>query len=98
MEESAPLEKLPRSVVAKLTPRRAKAAAGAKMAGFESVGRQAATTFKQLNTAAMLSLAHERAGQHIKPSAALEIAGLPTGGAENHQLYRRVAQLRQAME
>ena len=48
-------------------PRVAKAAASAKMAGFESIGHQAATTFKQLNSAAMLSLAQDREAEHIKP-------------------------------
>ena len=102
MGESSPTMNKPRPKAAKGTthkaPRAAKAAASAKMAGFEYVGQHAATAFKQLNTAAMLSLAHERAGEHIKPSAALSLAGLPTGNAQNHQLYRRLAQLREAME
>ena len=71
MGESSSKMNKPRPKAAKGTthkaPRVAKAAASAKMAGFESVGHQAATSFKQLNTAAMLSLAHERAGEHIKP-------------------------------
>ena len=57
-----------------------------------------AVTFKKLNSAAMLRLAHERAGLTIKPSVALTHANLPTGDAMNQRLSRRVGQLSKVMD
>jgi hypothetical protein len=99
MEETAPLEKLQRSVVQKkLAPRSAKVKAGAAMAGYDSVGHQDAATFKKLNTAALLILAHERQSKKMMPAAALTHADLPANDPMSKRLARRVAQLRKVVE
>ena len=99
MEETAPLEKLQRSVVQKkLAPRSAKVKAGAAMADYDSVGHQDAATFKKLNTAALLIIAHERQGDKMKPAAALTHADLTSNDPMGKRLARRVKALKKAME
>lgn len=100
MEETAPLEKKSQrsAVQKKLAPRGAKVKAGAAMAGYDSVGHQDAATFKKLNTAALLILAHQRQGDNMKPAAALTAADLPTGKVMTKRLARRVAKLKEAMQ
>ena len=100
MEETAPLEKKSQrsAVQKKLAPRGAKVKAGAAMADYDSVGHQDAATFKKLNTAALLIIAHERQGDKMKPAAALTHADLPSGKVMSKRLARRVAKLKKAMQ